>query len=247
MRIVLVVALSLTASFVATPALAKTPKTTPKATATPVAAASPSASPVASPAPSPTATPADDELPTVGDDEPGDAAGAGGDEWGLGDASKTIVLGLRGGYHAFADVGSGGPAFEVSAAMPLKGPWHGAIVAGYHTGFHEVNSKKSFFDAEFGAVEGQYRHNVGPVNLFHGLGLGVIAGNSAEVVQSDGEPGDSGIGPVAHLITGFYYPMGRMGFVGQLKYGFAPVNFRQVGETLPMGGLTVGLGFDFGF
>src|SRR5687767_2379771 len=122
MRIALIAALTL----IATPAFAQ--KATPK------------------PSPSPTATPVaeDVDLPTVGDEEE--------EGWGDAKASKTIVLGLRGGYHAFADVGAGGPAFEISASIPLTGPWHGALVGGYHTGFHDVNGKESFFDAEFGAV-----------------------------------------------------------------------------------------------
>ena len=227
--------------------------------AKPAFAAGPAATPKPSPKPAatatPIATPADesDELPTMSEGDPVPAAPTGDPEWDAGRSAGGILLGLRAGYHAYSAIGSGGIAFEVSAAMPIKGPFWAAAIGGYHTGFtpagyDEPDPKERFFDTQFGAIEGQYRQNVGSLNVMGGLGVGILAANSAEVTLEDGSPGSaSGSGPVGHAMTGVYVPVGRFGVVGQLKYSFAPVAFKETDETLGMGGITLAVGADFAF
>ena len=41
--------------------------------------------------------------------------------------------------------------------------------------------------------------------------------------------------------------MGRIGLAAEVRYGFSPVNFASAKETIPLGGLTLGIGFDLGF
>lgn len=219
---------------------------------------SPTPTPNAKTGATPTPTPVDDsseELPTMGEGDPVPAAPTGDPEWDAGGAGGGILLGLRAGFHAFqpSEFGSGGIAFEVTAAMPIKGPFWAAAVGGYHTGFtaaghDEPDPKKRFFDTQFGAVEGQYRHNIGTLNLIGGLGAGLLSANSAEVTLEDGSPGSaSGSGFVGHAMTAVYVPVGRFGVVGQVKYSFAPVAFKETDETLGMGGITLALGADFAF
>lgn len=199
--------------------------------------------------PTPTPVPvAEDEMPTVEDDAAA-VSGEGGDFEGS--RGRTYILGLRGGIHAFEPggiAGDGGLALEFTGAVPISGPFYAAGSVGYRTGFYEVNGNRSFFDAQFGSVEGQYRMNLGPVNAFGGLGLGFLVGNTAEIVANDGAPiTDSGTGAQAHVIAGAHLPVGRFGVVSAVKYGFAPVEFQESKETVPMGGLTLLVGMDFPF
>lgn len=210
----------------------------------PVASAQ-SATPTPTPAPA-----AEDEMPTV---EDGAAAVMTPDEGAdfEGSRGRTYILGLRGGIHAFEPggiAGDGGLALEFTGAVPISGPFYAAGSVGYRTGFYEVNGSRSFFDAQFGSAEGQYRMNVGPVNAFGGLGLGFLVGNTAEMVAADGAPiTDSGTGAQAHVIGGAHLPVGRFGLVTAVKYGFAPIEFQESKETVPMGGLTLLVGMDFPF
>lgn len=223
------------------------------------------------PEPTPTATPAADaseELPTVTDeaagaegsasgDASGDAAaaptpvpapGTVADPWDGGTAGRTMILGLRGGMHTYAPGEDAGIGFEFTGAMPLTGPFYAAGTLGYHTGYSTVNNGKSFFDAQFGTLEAQYRRNLGPLNAFTGLGLGVLVANTTEIVRGDGVPvDDRGSSMQAHAILGAHVPVGRAGVVGFARYSVAPVSFEESKETVQMGGLTVGLGIDFGF
>ena len=212
--------------------------------------------------PTPTATPAEDvteELPTVTDE-----AGSEGDEvtadetaapaaaqdagWGGGTVGRTVILGLRAGMHTYAPGEDAGFAFEFSGAMPIAGPFYAAGTLGYHTGYYTVNNHSSFFDAQFGTVEAQYRRNLGPMNLFTGLGLGFLVANTADIVRADGVPvEDRGSSVQAHAILGAHVPVGRAGVVGFARYGVAPVAFEASRETAQMGGLTLGMGVVFGF
>ena len=220
-------------------------------------AASPTPTPSATATPTATPQPADfsAELPTMTETDPVPAAPTGDPEWDAGGRASGILLGLRAGFHAFqpSDFAYGGLAFEVTAAMPVGGPFYAAAVAGYHTGHtragHDIpDPKQRFFDVQFGAIEGQYRHNVGRLNLMGGLGVGLLAANSAEVTLEDGTPAHaSGSGALGHVMAGAFLPVGRLGVVGQLKYSLAPVDFQETGETLPMGGLTLTGGVDFAF
>lgn len=217
------------------------------------------ASPTPTPTPAPIATPAPDdssaELPTMTESDPVPAAPTGDPEWDAGGRASGMLLGLRAGFHAFqpADFAYGGLAFEVTAAMPVRGPFYVGAVAGYHTGHtraghDQPDPKQRFFDVQFGAIEGQYRHNIGRVNAMGGVGIGLLAANSAEVTLEDGTPAQaSGSGALGHLMAGAFYPVGRLGVVGQVKYSFAPVDFRETDETLGMGGLTLAAGVDFAF
>ena len=213
--------------------------------ATPEASAQ-SATPTPTPAPS-----ADDEMPTVEDDGAAGAVSAAPSGDFEGSRGRTYILGLRGGIHAFDPggiAGDGGLALEFTGAVPISGPFYAAASVGYRTGFYEVNGTRSFFDAQFGSVEGQYRMNVGPVNAFGGLGVGFLVGNTAEIVGNDGAPiTDSGSGAQAHVIAGAHLPLGRLGLVAAAKFGFAPVQFQDSKETVPMGGLTLLVGMDFPF
>lgn len=217
------------------------------------------AGPTPTPSPAPSPTPGDgdssDDLPEMTDGDPVPAAPTGDPDWDEGSSAGSILLGLRAGFHAysFEDFGLGGLAFEVTAAMPIKGPFYIAGVGGYHTGYtkagyDEPDPKDRFFDVQFGAIEGQYRHNVGRVNLIGGLGVGMLAANSAEVTLADGSPSSaSGSGPVGHLLAGAFFPVGRFGVVGQVKYSVAQVEFKETKETLGMGGITLAAGVDFAF
>lgn len=218
-------------------------------------AATPAGAPASEPSPAPTPDVVTSEMPTLTDADPVPAAPTGDPEWDAGARSSGMLLGLRGGFHAFEPAGfaDGGFALEVVAAMPLFGPFYGALSAGYHTGatpagHDEPDPKKRLFDAQYGALEGQYRHNVGRLNVIGGVGIGVLTATSAAVTLSDGSPAQtSGTGALLHVGTGVFYPVGRMGVVGGLKYAFAPVAFDETGETLGMGGLTIAAGLDFAF
>lgn len=202
--------------------------------------------------PTPTATPdanvGDDDMPTVSDDEGGKTP-----EWEGGSRGSGMIFGLRIGAHAFEPAGiagDGGLAFEAVGAMPIRGPFYAGAVAGYHTGYHKAggDARRRFFDAEFGALEGQYRHNLGRLNAMGGVGLGFLSANTAELTRPDGSPGsDSGSSVVAHGVGGLEYQAGRIGLAGELRYGFSPVDFKAAKETIPMGGLTIAVGFDLGF
>lgn len=230
----------------AVPGLAFAAGPTPKPTTTPAPAATPTSTPSSDSA---------DDLPTMTDGDPVPAAPTGDPEWDEGSSAGGILLGLRAGFHAFsfADFGVGGLAFEVTGAMPVKGPWYAAVVAGYHTGFTKAgydqpDPKQRFFDTQFGAIEGQYRKNIGRVNLIGGAGLGMLTANSAEVTLEDGSPAAaSGSGPVGHVLAGAFVPVGRFGVVGQVKYSVAQVEFKETDETLGMGGITLAAGVDFAF
>lgn len=232
------------------------------ATATPVAAA---ATPTAAPAATPDESVSDADLPTVDDDPssggtdaagaPG-SAGAAGDGWEGASRGGGMIAGLRLGVHAFdaGGIGSdGGLALEGVWAMPLTGPFYLGAVAGYHTGYEKAggggdSNTRRFFDAEFFAVEGQWRHNLGRVNVMGGVGAGALSGNSAVITLADGSTGsDSGTGFVAHVVGGAEYQVGRVGLAAEARYGFSPVGFQKAKETIPMGGLTLGVGFDLGF
>lgn len=217
------------------------------------------------PTPTPTATPAVDvieEMPTVTDDAAAtDAAGSGetaaapspaspvsADPWDGGTAGRTLILGIRAGMHTYAPAEDAGFGFEFTGAVPLTGPFYAAATAGYHTGYYTVNNRSSFFDAQFGTVEAQYRRNLGPFNAFTGLGLGFLVANTTEIVRGDGVPvEDRGSSVQGHAILGAHVPVGRAGIVGFARYSVAPVAFEASSETAPMGGLTIGLGVDFGF
>lgn len=207
--------------------------------------------PAVTPTPSPTAEAnvSDDEMPTVDDDD----ATHGGDGWEGRSSGSGMILGLRIGAHAFEAggiAGDGGLALEAVGAMPVKGPFYAGAVAGYHTGYHKAggDNRRRFFDAEFGAVEAQYRHNLGRLNTMGGVGLGFLSANTAELTRPDGSPGsDSGASVVAHAVGGLEYQVGRVGLAGELRYGFSPVDFKEAKETIPMGGLTIAIGFDLGF
>ena len=123
-------------------------------------------------------------------------------------------------------------------------------MAGYHTGYQKAGGDKQrrFFDAEFGAIEGQWRHNVGRLNVMAGGGIGVLSGNAAVITLADGSgASDSGVGPVVHVVTAGEYIVGRMGVVTELRYGFSPVGFTKAKETIGLGGLTIGFGVDLAF
>ncbi len=210
------------------------------------------------PAATPTPTPgpdaaADDELPTIAEDATVAPPARHDDEWDNRSRGNGVILGLRIGVHAFEPAGiagDGGLAFEAVAAMPVRGPFYAAAVAGYHTGYRKAggDDRRRFFDAEFGAIEGQYRHNAGRINLMTGLGVGFLSGNTAEVTLADGSPGSaSGGGPLAHVVGGAEYQLGRIGLAGELRYGFSPVDFKEAHQTIGMGGVTLAIGFDLGF
>lgn len=213
--------------------------------------------------PTPTPTPAEDvseEMPTVtdeagsgdevtADESPAAAPAAAPDAgWGADTVGRTLILGLRAGMHTYAPGEDAGFAFEFTGAMPIAGPFYAAGTLGYHTGYYTVNNYSSFFDAQFGSVEAQYRRNLGPMNLFTGLGLGFLVANTADIVRADGLPvEDRGSSMQAHAILGAHVPVGRAGVVGFARYGVAPVAFEASRETAQMGGLTLGVGVDFGF
>ena len=213
----------------------------------------PTPTPVASPTPEAEAT---DDLPTVTDDDDGLIREDDDSAWGDRSRGGGMLAGVRAGFHSFEPSGfsDGGLAFEVTGAMPVFSSFYAAIAVGYHTGFRtaghdDPDPKKRFFDAQWGALEGQYRKNVGPINLIGGVGLGVLTANSAEVTLADGSPSTtSGTGGTAHLVGGAFYPiMGRMGVVAQVKYAFAPIAFEETEETLGMGGITLAAGIDIAF
>ena len=206
--------------------------------------------PAATPTPIPTPdTASDDDMPVVSDDGESRAP----EQWEGHSSGSGMILGLRIGAHAFEPAGiagDGGLAFEAVGAMPIRGPFYAGAVAGYHTGFHKAggDNRRRFFDAEFGAIEGQYRHNVGRLNTMGGVGLGFLSANTAELTRPDGAPGsDSGASVLAHAVGGLEYQVGRLGLAGEIRYGVSPVDFKAAKETLPMGGLTIAVGFDLGF
>lgn len=222
--------------------------------ALPGLAAAQSPTPTPAPTASPAATPAGedsiDDLPTMTDDDPIPREDP---DWEDRSRSGGMLVGFRAGFHAFepSGMGDGGIALEVTGAMPLFGSFYVGGAAGYHTGLVEAGADgdKRFFDAQYGAIEAQYRRNVGRVNVIAGLGAGVLTANSADVTLPDGAPGAaSGTGPTAHVVAGAFYPLfGRMGAVAQVKYAFAPVAFEETEETLAMGGVTFAAGIDLAF
>lgn len=240
---------ALAAFALALPGLASAQEPTPAptaaatATATPAATATATATPVA-------ADDSTDDLPTMTDDDPVPREDP---DWEDRSRGGGMLLGFRAGFHAFepSGMGDGGIALEITGAMPLFGSFYVGGAAGYHTGLVEAGADGDlrFFDAQYGAIEGQYRHNLGRVNLIAGLGVGVLTANTADVTLPDGAPGAaSGTGPTAHAVAGAFYPLfGRMGAVAQVKYAFAPVAFEETDETLAMGGVTFAAGFDLAF
>ncbi len=194
----------------------------------------------------------DEEAESVGDEESEE-------EWDNRSSASGMILGMRGGVHAY-EVGGlvddGGVGLEFVGAMPIHGPFYAGGAAGYHTGYVEAGAdgESRFFDAQYFSLEGQYRRNIGRLNMTGGVGIGYLTANSAMVEAPEGseEANDSievsGSTVAVHVVTAAHYPIaGSFGLVAQVKYALAPVNFTKIEETISMGGLTVGVGMDFGF
>ncbi len=237
----------------------------------------PAASPTATPSPAATPPEAstDGDLPTVSTDAPDDDEDEEGDdaddeseeadegddeeEWDNRSSASGMILGMRAGLHAYelgGLFGDGGVGVEFAGAMPVHGPFYAGGAVEYHTGYVEAGGDREsrFFEAQHFSLEGQYRRTVGTFGLMGGVGVGYLTANSALVVTPEGTelPGDStevtGSTVAIHLVGAAHYPITEsFGVVGQLKYALAPVNFTKIEETISMGGLTIGVGMDFGF